>query len=219
MKKHLQSVPGVVSLFRENFFAGVLILAPIAVVIWLLLKVFAGLWAFHALLPEDWKPGSHFDPFIANLLNFGITIVFGVLFVFFVSIFGWISKQYIGLKLLDVFSHMIERIPVVRSVYSSLSQLLQTIGSGDKKQFSRVVYLEYPRKGTYALAFVTGPAEPVEKNSSKKWINLYVPTTPNPTSGFHLIVPEDEVRDSGLSVEEAFKVILSLGIAHKDHEK
>lgn len=219
MKKHLNSVPGIVSLFRENFFTGILILAPIGVVAWLLLKVFKGLWAFHALLPEQWKPDAYFEPFIANLLNFGITIGLGIAFVFLVSIFGWISKQYIGLRLLDIFAHMVERIPVIRSVYSSLTQLLQTIGSGDKKQFSRVVYLEYPRKGAYALAFVTGPAEPVEPGSTKSWLNVYVPTTPNPTSGFHLIVPEDEVRDSGLTVEEAFKVILSLGIAHKDHEK
>ena len=219
MKKHFISISGLVSLFRENFFTGILILAPIGVVAWLLLKVFAGLWAFHVFLPEQWKPDAYFEPFTANLLKFVITIGLGIVFVFLVSMFGWISKQYIGLRVLDILSHLIERIPVVRSIYSSLTQLLQTIGSGDKKQFSRVVYLEYPRKGAYALAFVTGPAEPVEGDRKKSWINVYVPTTPNPTSGFHLIVPEDEVKDSGLSVEEAFKVILSLGIAQKDHEK
>ena len=220
MKKHFTSVPGLVALFRGNFLTGAFILIPIGVVAWLLLKVFHALWTFQAILPEAWKPENHFDTFTANLLNFAIVIGLGILLLFLISIFGWISKQYIGLRILDIIAHFIERIPVIRSVYSSLSQLLKTIGSGDKKQFSRVVYLEYPRKGAYALAFVTGPAKAVDTTHGQKpWLNVYVPTTPNPTSGFHLIVNEDEVKDSGMSVEEAFKVILSLGIARKDDDK
>ena len=89
------------------------------------------------------------------------------------------------------------------------------MAAGDKKQFSRVVYVEYPRKGSWALAFVTGSARN-PTGISGDFLNVYVPTTPNPTSGFHLVVSESEVRDSHLSVEEAFSTILSLGIAQPD---
>ncbi len=100
---------------------------------------------------------------------------------------------------------------MVRSVYSALDQLLRTLAAGGGKQFNRVVYVEYPRKGIWALAFVTGPAR--EKHIPEGHLNIYIPTTPNPTSGFHLIVSEADVRESGMTVEHAFKTILSLGIA------
>jgi uncharacterized membrane protein len=100
---------------------------------------------------------------------------------------------------------------VIRGVYSALDQLLRTLANGGGQQFNRVVYIEYPRKGLLAIAFVTGPARGPAVPPGH--LNVYVPTTPNPTSGFHLIVPENEVRESLLKVEDAFKTILSLGLA------
>jgi uncharacterized membrane protein len=215
MPRPTRSPKNFTTLFRQNFLAGVFVLIPFVAAAWILGKVFAALWTFHLLIPEDWKPIYHFDPFAAQLLNFAITIGLTVVFAFGVSSLGWFSKNVLGARVLAFFSHLIQRIPVVRAVFTSLNQLFKTMASGDKQQFSRVVYLEYPRKGTWALAFVTSPAKsPLgEKSEGEKYINLYVPTTPNPTSGFHLIVPESEVRNSNLSVEDAFKTILSLGIA------
>ena len=126
---------------------------------------------------------------------------------------GWASKQYLGKKTLYALEEAIERIPVIRSVYSALNQLLRGITAGGGQQFSRVVYVEYPRSGMWTLAFVTGTSQ--IPGDGAPALNLYVPTTPNPTSGFFLIVPEKEIRESHLSVEEAFKIILSLGIAQK----
>ena len=100
---------------------------------------------------------------------------------------------------------------MLRSIYGALEQLLHTLAQGGGAQFRRVVYIEYPRKDVWALAFVTGPAR--APGFPDGYLNVYVPTTPNPTSGFHLLVAEAEVRPSELSVEEAFKTILSLGIA------
>lgn len=201
--------------FRRHFLTGVFVLIPFLAAAWIIGKVLAALWTLHLLIPDEWKPIYHFDPYVAQVMNFLITVGLTILFAFLVSTLGWISKNVIGAKVLAFLSHLIQRIPVVRAVFSSLNQLLKTMASGDKQQFSRVVYLEYPRKGSYALAFVTSAARPplAEKNGAEKFINVYVPTTPNPTSGFHLIVPESEVRDSNLTVEEAFKTILSLGIA------
>jgi uncharacterized membrane protein len=212
MRRYFQSPKNFASLFRRHFLTGIFVLIPIGVVAWILSKVFEALSAFHLLIPDEWKPIHHFDEVTAQFLNFAITIGLTIAFAFLVSMLGWFSKNVLGAKILAGVNDLIQRIPVIRAIYTSLNQLLKTVVSGDKQQFSRVVYLEYPRKGTWALAFVTGSARrPVE--DAGPFLNVYVPTTPNPTSGFHLIVPESEVRDSNLSVEEAFKTILSLGMA------
>jgi uncharacterized membrane protein len=208
------------SLLRRHFLTGVFVLIPFLAVAWIIGKFFSALWTLHLLIPEEWKPIYHFDPFVAQILNFGVTLGLTILFAFFVSVLGWFSKNIVGARILGFLSRLVQRIPIVRAVFSSLSQLLKTMDSGEKQQFSRVVYLEYPRKGTWALAFVTSTAKaPTGEKATDKFINVYVPTTPNPTSGFHLIVPESEVRNSGMSVEDAFKTILSLGIASGDSSK
>lgn len=216
MRRYFKSPQDFASLFRRHFLTGVFVLIPFAAVAWILGNIFAALWTLHLLIPEEWKPVYHFDPFTAQLINFGITIGLTVLFAFLVSALGWFSKNILGARILRFFSSIVQRIPVVRAIYSSLNQLLKTMASGDKQQFSRVVYIEYPRRGAWVLAFVTGAARSPVANSTEKFLNLYVPTTPNPTSGFHLIVAESEVRDSNLTVEEAFKTILSLGIAQSE---
>jgi uncharacterized membrane protein len=134
-----------------------------------------------------------------------------------ISFLGWVSKQYLGQKILELIAFLIQRIPVVRTVYSALDQLLKTVAAGGGKQFSRVVYVEFPRAGCWTLAFVTGRAKVPGSNSPH--LNVFVPATPNPTSGFYLIVAEQDVREAGMSVEEAFKAILSLGIASQPQEK
>lgn len=224
MFRYFRSTKDFASLFRRHFLTGVFVLIPFVVVAWILGKIFAAMWTLHLLIPDEWKPIHHFEPITAQLLNFAITVGLTLIFAFLVSMLGWFSKKIIGAKVLTFLSRLVQRIPVVRAVFSSLNQLLKTLSTGDKKQFSRVVYIEYPRHGSWALAFVTSPARsplaaknsPV--NANEKYINVYVPTTPNPTSGFHLIVPESEVRDSYLSVEEAFKTILSLGMASEQVE-
>jgi uncharacterized membrane protein len=211
MLKFFGSLAGIRALFRRHFLTGVLVLIPFAVVAWIFVSVFSFFLTLKSFFPQEWQPEHYFSPTIASVLNFFTVILISILFVLAISLLGWISKQVIGASFLRMMSRWIERIPVVRSIYSSLNQLLRTMASGDNRQFNRVVYLEYPRKGTWVLAFVTGPARAIEE--SQIYLNVYVPTTPNPTSGFHLIVNEKEVRDSHLSVEEAFKTILSLGIA------
>lgn len=200
------------ALLKRHFFAGLLVLAPLGVIVWLASWALSSLGQIRELLPEDWKPENFLhDPTAAALVNFGFAVGGALLMALLVSALGWASKQYLGAKLLEMVGHLIERIPVIRGVYSALNQLLSTLAAGDSKQFSRVVYLEYPRKGIWAIAFVTSSAR--GNGLPPGHLNVYVPTTPNPTSGFHLIVPESEVRDSHMRVEEAFKTILSLGIA------
>lgn len=200
------------ALLRAHFFAGLLVVTPLAVIGWMIAAALGALWELHALLPDAWRPERFAPPALAFVLQLVLTAVLALLLACALSLLGWASKQFLGRKVLAFLAEdVIQRIPVIRSVYSALDQLLRTMAAGGSQQFNRVVYIEYPRKGVQVLAFVTGAAK--LPNLPSGYLNVYVPTTPNPTSGFHLLVPESEVRESGLSVEEAFKTLLSLGIA------
>lgn len=203
------------ALLKRHFFAGLLVLAPLGVIAWLCVWALGAIWRLREWLPQSWQPDTYLhDPSAAALVNILVTLGFAVVLALAISGLGWASKQYLGEKLLQLLGHLIERIPVIRGVYSSLNQLLRAMAAGDGQQFSRVVYVEYPRKGIWAIAFVTGPARGFGLMPGH--LNLYVPTTPNPTSGFHLIAPETDVRDTHMSVEDAFKTLLSLGIAQNE---
>ena len=166
-------------------------------------------------IPEAWKPEHYLgDSFPAFLVRFGVTLGLLLIFAAGVAGLGWASKHYLGEKILEFVGGLIQRIPVIRSVYSALDQLLRALAAGGGSQFRRVVYLEFPKTGTWTLGFVTGAAVSGVQGQ-KKLLSVYVPTTPNPTSGFYLMVPEEEVREANLSVEEAFKTLLSLGIAQQ----
>lgn len=200
-------------LIRKHFFTGLLVIAPLLVVTWILLKILGLLWGIQAILPEAWRPENFLsDPAFAFLLNSLFTLGAAFLVLFGFSILGWASKQYLGQKVLEFLSEFIQRIPVLRSIYSALEQLMNAMGPGKGgQQFKRVVYIEWPRKGIWALAFVTSQAKGT--NLPPGFLNVFLPATPNPTSGFHLIIAEADVREAEMTVEEAFKTILSLGIA------
>ena len=200
-------------LLKKHFFAGLLVVVPLGVIGWICFSVLEVLWQLHDFLPESLQPKSLIPlPELVGVLNFLFTLIATFILALGISLLGWGSKHFLGKKLLEVVEHLIERIPVIRGIYSSLAQLLKTISSGGGgQQFNRVVYIEYPRKNIWTLAFVTGTSK--IPGLSGALVNVYVPTTPNPTSGFFLILPEEDVRESHLKVEDAFKTILSLGIA------
>jgi uncharacterized membrane protein len=205
-------LPRIGALLRGHFFAGLLVLIPLGVVAWVCASVLRTLWRIQLLLPEEWRPAAFIaDPAVARMVNVAFTLGSALVLALVISMLGWASKQFLGRKILEFIGEIIQRIPVVRSIYSALDQLLRTMAAGGGQQFNRVVYVEYPRRGSWALAFVTSKA--MGPNAPANHLNVYVPTTPNPTSGFHLIVPEAEVRESGMKVEDAFKTILSLGLA------
>lgn len=205
-------LPNLRALLRQHFFAGVLVVVPLAVSAWIAGVGIHSLWKLHFLLPEHWRPENFLpDPRYVQAVNILFTIGTAIVIALGISLVGWSSRGFLGRKAINLIALVMEHIPVLRSIYSALDQLLKTLTAEGGSQFSRVVYVEYPRKGTWALAFVTGPAK--GPNVPANHLNIYVPTTPNPTSGFHLIVSEAEVRESHLSVEQAFRTILSLGLA------
>ena len=202
-------------ILRNHFFTGLLVITPLAVITWILSKVLSLLWSLQGVLPESLRPENLItNPALSLMLNLLFILVATFILIYGISILGWGSKQYLGQKALELIADMIQRIPILRSIYSALDQLLRAMNPGGGKgaaQFKRVVYIEWPRKGVWVLAFVTSPAK--GRNLPEGFLNVFLPATPNPTSGFHLIIEEKEVRESFMTVEEAFRTILSLGIA------
>ncbi|MBS1959588.1 MAG: DUF502 domain-containing protein [Bdellovibrionales bacterium] len=204
------------NIIKEHFLSGLLVLAPILIVGIVFQWIFGGLLSWIENVPLHWffeDFGGLVVAFVRLLIMFGI--IFGGIFV--ISSVGFFSRLYFGRKLFQWLKEGIEKIPFFGAIYSSLDQLFSAISSSGGKQFNRVVFIEYPRKEVWAVAFVTGDAD--FKGIPQGYISVFVPTVPNPTSGFHLMVRESEVKESGLKVDEAFKLILSLGVAAPHHEE
>jgi uncharacterized membrane protein len=210
-------IPKLRTLFQAHFISGLLILIPLVVIIWMLSGFVQFLWSLQEFLPSEVHQSLLSEEHPWSLaLKLALTAAIALGLTFLISILGWVSQLYLGRKLLELLSEIIQRIPVVRSVYSALDQMLRAFGSGGGQQFNRVVYLEYPRPGVWTLGFVTGNARSAQIPDG--CLNVFVPTTPNPTGGFYLIVPENQVRDAKMGVEDAFRTILSLGVAQPKKE-
>lgn len=208
------------SSFRTNLISGALALAPLAAVIWILAwlwRVIAGLRSF---IPESWEPpvilGME-NPFLISLTNALTTLILLSLVILFIAVVGMVSRHMLGQRILQSVQKFVNRIPVLRTVYSTLEQLLDTFGgSSQGRNFRRVVMIEYPRQGIYTLALVTGERRnlPGSPTGDVNYLNVFVPTTPNPTSGFFLTIPASDAVEVPLTVEEALKQIISMGIVH-----
>lgn len=187
------------------FVAGLLVITPISVTAWVIAWVVERL--DNAILPHllrlmglDQAPRI---PFVGAVFTILVILLLGV-----------IARHFFGLELLRIGERLLARVPVARSIYGGVKQLLETLFlTSGARQFRRVVLLEYPRKGIYSLAFTTGAAQGIVQDETPELvINCFVPTTPNPTSGFFLLVPERELRTLDISVEDAFKLIMSGGL-------
>ena len=199
---------------RRYFVAGLLAFAPIAITFWAVGFIITRL--DNLLLPRFIQflfPSLENPPDLPPLV--------GALFTFIVILFaGVIVRHFFGNELVRIGERLLSRVPVARSIYHGVKQLFEAILStaDHKKGFSRVVLIEYPRKGMWGIAFVTGEASgPLARAfPDQKVVNCFIPTTPNPTSGFYLLVPAEDIVEVDLSVEDAFKVIMSAGLVTPD---
>ncbi len=197
---------------RRYFVAGVLVFAPIGVTVW------ATAWIIRQL-------DDLLLPHLLRLLLPGVEdpprlFLVGALFTFLVIILlGVVARHLFGGELVRMGERLLSRVPVARNIYNGVKQLFEAIfRSSQTARFNRVVLVEYPRKGVWALAFTTGPTRgPVRAATGGPTINCFLPTTPNPTSGFFLLVPEDEIREVDISVEDAFKLVMSAGLVSPEN--
>ena len=188
---------------RNYFIAGVVVLIPIGMTIYLTLFLVS---ISSKILPKEINP-NHYLPY--NIP--GVEIVTSIILIMLI---GWLSLSFIGKKMLDIFNNVLKRIPILRTFYSAIVQMTETFTKTDKSQ-KNVVLVEYPRKGTWAVGFATKENFGEMSNKTKKnLINVFMPTTPNPTSGFLLMFPKDEVIYLDLTFEEASKFIISAGTSN-----
>jgi len=187
---------------RNYFFAGVVVLIPIGITVYLTMFLIS---VSSKILPKEINP-NHYLPYDIP----GVEILMAVILI---TLIGWLSLSFLGKKLLSLFNSVLQRIPILRTIYSAIGQMTETFTKTDKGK-KNVVLVEYPRKGSWAVGFATKEnSGEISKKTNKKLINVFIPTTPNPTSGFLLMFPKDEVIYLDLTFEEASKFIVSAGTA------
>ena len=190
---------------RNNFIAGVVVLIPIGITLYLtvfFIKVSGD------LIPKEINPNNYL-PFDIP----GVEIVIALIIITFI---GWLSLSFLGKKIFEILNNILKKIPILRTIYSAIGQMTETFTKTGNDQKS-VVLLEYPRKGIWAVGFATKENEGLIKNKVKEEIvNVFVPTTPNPTSGFLLMVPKKDLIYLEVSFEQASKFIVSAGTTNID---
>ena len=190
---------------RNNFIAGVVVLIPIGITLYLTLFIIR---ISGKVIPKEINPN--------NYLPFNIPGVEILIALLIITVIGWISLSFLGKKFFELFNNILKKIPILRTIYSAIGQMTESFTKTDNKQKS-VVLLEYPRKGVWAVGFATKENEGLIKEKIKEdLINVFVPTTPNPTSGFLLLVPKKDLIFLDISFEQASKFIVSAGTTNID---
>lgn len=196
---------------RTYFLTGLLVVVPVGISLWFLQVIIHWTDQKLALLPGKLHPNTYL-PFPIP----GLGLILTVISVFMI---GVIATNIIGKTFVQLGEKIVDKIPLVRSIYLLVKQVMETILSKDQESFKRVVLIEYPRIGLYSIAFVTGVARgEIQDKTSKKVINVFVPTTPNPTSGFLIMVPEEDAITLEMDVEMAFKLVISGGMVATEKE-
>jgi len=191
--------------FRRYLIAGLLVWLPLGVTV-LVIRLLVGFMdQVLLLIPDKYNPD--------NLLGFHIPGLGLVLSIIVVMVTGVIVANLFGRRVVAAWESLLARIPLVRSIYSSVKQIAETLFSSEGKSFRKVLLIEYPRMGMWTLAFHTGAVVgEVQNKTGKEVINVFVPTTPNPTSGFFIMVPKEDVMELDMSVDEGLRLIMSLGV-------
>ncbi|HEY4804696.1 MAG TPA: DUF502 domain-containing protein [Paraburkholderia sp.] len=190
---------------KSVFLTGLLVLVPLAITLWVLNLVIGTMDQTLLLLPESWRPERMFH---MRLPGLG-----AVLTLAFIFVVGLLTQNFIGQKLVEWWNALVRRIPIIGPLYGSIQQVSDTLLSSNGNAFRKALLIEYPRKGSWTIAFLTGiPGGDVVNHLQEDHVSVYVPTTPNPTSGFFLMVPKSEVVELDMTVDAALKYIVSMGV-------
>ena len=194
---------------RKWFFAGLLVLVPLAITIWLLEWAISSLDKSLLLLPKSWHPDVLLP---VHIPGFGVILTLAVLLLV-----GATVSNFLGKRLVGWWDALLGRIPVVRSIYSSVKQVSDTLFSENGNAFRKAVLVEWPRAGTWTIGFVTGvPSgdvlEVLQRGIVEEFLSVYIPTTPNPTGGYMMMFKKSECQELSMSVDEALKYVVSMGV-------
>ncbi|MBD2254120.1 DUF502 domain-containing protein [Nostoc parmelioides] len=195
---------------KNDLIAGLLVVIPLATTIWLTITIANWVIDFLTQVPKQLNPFDGLHPIVVNILNFAVGLAVPLLSIL---IIGLMARNIAGRWLLDFGERLLQAIPLAGQVYKTLKQLLETLLKDSNGKFRRVILIEYPRRGIWAIAFVTGViSSEIQSQMPRPMLSVFIPTTPNPTTGWYAVVPEDEVVNLSMSVEDAFKVVVSGGI-------
>ena len=190
---------------RKYFITGLLVLVPLVITLWVLNIIIGTLDQSLLLLPPQWRPEL--------LLGFNLPGVGTVLTLLIIFITGVVTRNFVGNRLVKLWELLLQRIPVVSSIYSSVKQVSDTLFSSSGNAFRKALLVQYPREGIWTIAFQTGvPGGDVKNHLAGDYVSVYVPTTPNPTSGFFLMLRREDTIELDMSVDEALKYIVSMGV-------
>lgn len=199
---------GLFASLRGSFLTGLVVILPVAVTFWLIWSLMGWIdsWVL-PLIPATYRPEHYIG---LNLRGLGV-----IIFLTFTILIGWLAKGLIGRSLIRLAESIVARTPIVRSVYGGVKQIAETVLATNDARFDRACIIEYPRPGCHAIAFIAGPAKAeIARRFDRPMLAVFLPTTPNPTSGFLMFLPEDEVQVLDMSVEDTAKLIISAGLVY-----
>jgi len=206
--------PGLFALLRASFLTGLIVIAPVGLTIWLIWSVIGWIdGVVLPLVPYDFQPEKYIG---INLRGIGV-----IIFLLFTIVVGWLAKGLLGRSLIRIAENMVQNVPVVRSIYSGVKQIAETVFAQSQRSFEKACLFEYPRKGIWAIGFIstTAKGEVAQRaTTSGDLISVFVPTTPNPTSGFLLFFPREDIIELDMSVEDAAKLVISAGLVYPNEK-
>jgi uncharacterized membrane protein len=208
---------------RNNFLTGIVVIAPVGLTVWLIWTVIGWVDGFVLpFVPGKYQPEVVLQNLLGTQYEFnirGLGVIFFLLFTMFV---GWLAKGWIGRSLIRWGERLVDRMPVVRSIYSGVKQIAETVFAHSDRSFETACLIQYPRKGIWAVGFIstTAKGELAQKTAAgDTLLSVFVPTTPNPTSGFLLFLPASDVIKLDMSVEDAAKLVISAGLVYPQKTK
>ncbi|QIE44439.1 DUF502 domain-containing protein [Pseudohalocynthiibacter aestuariivivens] len=207
--------PGLLARFRASFLTGLVVIAPVGLTVWLIWTLIG--WVDGVVLPlvpYEFNPERYIG---INLRGVGV-----IFFLVFTVIVGWIAKGLIGKSLIRFAESLVDRMPVVRSIYSGVKQIAETIFAQTERSFEKACLIQYPRKGIWAIGFISTSAKGEISRRAEtggQLMSIFLPTTPNPTSGFLLFVPKEDVIELDMTVEDAAKLVISAGLVYPGSKK
>ncbi len=209
-----------VSGFRNSFLTGVVVIAPVGLTVWLVWTVIGWIDGFVLpFVPSQYQPEEILKAILGEDVRVNIRGLGVVFFLVFTTFIGWIAKGLLGRTFIRSAENLVNRMPVVRSVYSGVKQIAETVFAQADRSFEKACLIEYPRRGIWAIGFISTTAKgEVSKRagSGQKMQSIFVPTTPNPTSGFLLFFPAEDVIELDMSVEDAAKLVISAGLVYPE---
>ncbi|MEN8891700.1 DUF502 domain-containing protein [Planktotalea arctica] len=202
--------PGLFASLRASFLTGLVVIAPVGLTIWLIWSVIG--WIDSVVLPlvpYTFQPEQYIG---INLRGVGV-----IIFLLFTIMIGWLAKGLLGRSLIRFAEGIVQSVPVVRSIYSGVKQIAETVFAQSERSFEKACLFEYPRKGIWAIGFISTTAKGEVARSASTGgdlVSVFVPTTPNPTSGFLLFFPREDIIELEMSVEDAAKLVISAGLVY-----